>query len=136
MPEKQKNQSETNNAKPLASWNCRYPVPFFRQEQEAESPELMAPPELELGKDFMLLDDGRPARLEHWYDCEMACFFLTAIYSDRDLDAWQEEDHFAYLQRNGLLEGRTSERRGVGLNTRTDAAGNRFIVATILMGEG
>lgn len=136
MTEHKRKQPEKNNSTPLVSWNRHYPIPPVRQGQETESPDTMAPPELELGEDFRLLDDGRPVRLEHWYDCEMACFFLTAIYSDRDLHAWQEEDHFAYLQRNGLLEGRTSEGRGVGLNTRTDAAGNGFIVATVLMGEG
>ena len=49
------------------------------------------------------------------------------------LHGHSEDDRYAYLEDNGLLEGKTYPDRGVGLGSLVDASGNEIWSATAAM---
>lgn len=119
----------------MTDWNRMYPKPdrtdhTFQQDAKRESY-----PEIDLARGEVVMNDGRPAVVEDWYDRECEIFCRTAFYSTIGTEDWTESDQYAYLENNGLLKGKTDPSRGAGLKRLIDASGNEVWSATVVMRE-
>ena len=83
-------------------------------------------PEIDIGFHECILDDGRPCRIEEWYDKELGFICRTFFYSTLDIENWQADQHFEYVERNDLLEDQADKYKGpkLGLKTIEDNSGN------------
>lgn len=93
-------------------------------------------PTEELARGERVLDDGRPALFEDWYDGELDTSFRTTFYSVIGAEGWSDDHHFAYLERNGLLADETVPGPHVGSMRLTDCSGNEVWSVTLPICDG
>lgn len=114
----------------------RYPVPDRSRHAPQQDAKRESYPEIDCARGAVILNDGRPVVVEDWYDAECELFCRTAFYSTLGIEGWANEDHFAILEVNGLLAGKSSTDGGVGHKVIIDASGNPIWSVTVVMREG
>jgi hypothetical protein len=75
--------------------------------------------EINQGSILVFLDDGRPALIERWYDCDTELDLMTVLYSSMEIEDWSSSQHAEYLVRNGILKELRSD---IAINKWLDAA--------------
>lgn len=120
----------------MAEWNRTYPRPDRSDHKFMQDSRRDYFPEIDLATREAMMSDGRPAIVEDWYDSDLGLFCRTAFYSTLGTEGWSGADQFAYLDENGLLEGKTHPSRGVGFKRLVDASGNEVWSTTVVMREG
>ena len=117
----------------MTEWNTSYPKPDRSDHKPQQDAAREFYPELDIARTETVMSDGRPAVIEDWYDRDTALFCRTTFYSVIGIDAWSESDHYSFLERNGLLKGKTYPTDGAGVTSVVDAAGNRLWSVTVAM---
>ncbi len=66
-------------------------------------------PELDIGATEGRFDDGRPMRVEAWYDldCDVVC--RTWFFPRAGIEHWQHDDHAGYLEAHGVYAASDSK---------------------------
>jgi hypothetical protein len=118
----------------MAEWNRIYPRPDRSDHSFMQDSKREFFPEIDLAAGMTIMSDGRPAVVEDWYEVELGLFCRTAFYSTIGTEGWSEADHYAYLEANGLLEGKTYPVRSLGFKTLIDASGNEVWSTTTTSG--
>ena len=117
----------------MAQRDPRFPVPNRSDHDPQQDASREFFPELDIAASVLVLADGRPARIEDWFDSDMRLHCRTAFYSTIDTEQWSEDQHFRYMQDNNLLVRKTYPGNGVGLTRLTDASGNDVWSATVVI---
>ncbi len=117
----------------MNEWNKAFPKPDRSNHTPQQNARRTILPEIDTGRRETVMNDGRPVVIEYWEDVDFGLRCRTAFYSTLGTDDWSEDDHYAYLEDNGLLEGKTYPYRGVGLGSLVDASGNEIWSATVAM---
>ena len=60
--------------------------------------------EIDTGRSEIVMDDGRPALIEEWFDCETRADCTTVFYSTLGIARWSKRQHQAYLTRNKIIK--------------------------------
>ena len=111
----------------------RLPVPDRSGRQPQEDAHRTFFPEIDTGQTYTILNDGRPALVEEWFDIDCRLFCRTAFYSARAIEDWSDRRHFSYLDENGLLAGRVYPGEDVGLQRFSDDSGHDMWSATVVL---
>ena len=119
-----------------AEWDRTYPKPDRSNHKPQQDAKRESYPEIDVARGERVMNDGRPAVIEDWYDCDCEVFCRTAFYSTLGTDGWSEFHHYAYLEANGLLDGKTYSGWGVGRKKFMDPSGNEMWSSTVTMREG
>jgi hypothetical protein len=120
----------------MTEWNKEFPKPDrsnFKPQQNANAEFL---PERDIARSETVMNDGRPAVFEDWWDYGFHLGLRTTFYSTIGIENWSETDHYSYVEANGLLKGKTHPSQDVGLRTMMDASGNKCWSASIVMSGG
>lgn len=119
----------------MTEWNKTFPLPNRSDHEPQQDAHREFYPEIDMGRGEIVMNDGRPAVIEDWFDseCEIAC--RTAFYSTIGIENWSEAEHHAYLKANGVLKGKDYPTDGVGHKKLVDPSGNEIWSATVVMGK-
>jgi hypothetical protein len=110
-----------------------YPAPDRSDHAPQANARRQFSPELDISSAPVVYDDGRPVLVERWFDMEMELAAKTFWYSREGIEEWSEEDHYAYVERNGGLKGKTYPDRGAGIQQLDDASGRPVWSVTVVM---
>ena len=119
----------------MTEWNREYPKPDRSDHKPQQNARREFYPEIDIARGEFVMNDGRPVVIEDWYDCDCELELRTAFYSTLGTDDWSEDDHYSYLEANGLVKGKTYPDRGMALRAFIDASGNKIWTASIVMYE-
>ena len=92
-----------------------------------------------LSTDFELVDredrfpDGRPVRIQDWYEADLQLVLRSFFYSRSDIESFSAADHRRYLEEAGFLSNQEENKRGgdLGIKSLDDNAGHSIWSVTI-----
>ena len=92
-------------------------------------------PEIDIGGTDGRFHDGRPMRVEAWFDleCDAAC--RTWFYPTQGIEDWAEDDHARYLQRQGVHTSGSPDTY-LDVSTFEDASGAELWRVTVCIWAG
>ena len=117
----------------ITEWDRKFPKPDRSGHMPQQDAHREFNPEIDLAAGEFVMNDGRPAVVEDWYDRDCEVFCRTVFYSALGTDTWSEADHYSFLEANGLLKGKTYPDRGVALTENPDTSGEKFWGANVVM---
>ena len=105
----------------------RFPVPDRSGLPQVTSDQISK--EITIKRGQFVLNDGRPAIVEFWKDCDIALYCYTVFFSTLDAEDWDAQRHLKYLKENNLLQQsklcdpNTHPEGGLGIKKIPDEAG-------------
>ena len=112
----------------MASSAIQFPRPDRGNRKKSEKSDFYW--EIDEGQSDIVMDDGRPALIEYWFDTETRADCITAFYSVLGIEEWSDNDHRSYLIRNKVLKTAV----GLSADQTVDGSKNAMWSVTFVTG--
>jgi hypothetical protein len=109
----------------------RFPVPKPPAKPAGSLRKSQFYSEIDISAGRCVMNDGRPALIENWLDCDTEFFCRTVYYSTLDAEEWDERRHYEFLKESGLLKDKTYTMESSGFKRIEDNEGQGWWVVTV-----